>query len=134
VRVLANSPEARSQAVTLESDGVRLALASLATWRLSHLLAEEDGPGEIVVRVRARLGSGALGSLMDCFYCLSIWIAAPFALALAPRRRQLPGLWLAISGAACLLERVTAGREIVEPDNHEEEADVLWAEAQGSEV
>ena len=44
---------------------------------------------------------------MDCFYCLSIWVAAPASLAVARRRRELPVVWLALSGAACLLERAT---------------------------
>ena len=58
----------------------RFALASLATWRLTHLLAEEDGPFDVVVSARARLGAGQLGELMDCFNCLSMWVALPLAL------------------------------------------------------
>jgi hypothetical protein len=89
------------------NDWFKLVVAVLATWRVTHLLAEEDGPAEIIVRIRARLGNSFLGSLMDCFYCLSLWIAAPAALYLS--RQPLAWLlhWLAISGAACLLERVT---------------------------
>jgi hypothetical protein len=85
----------------------RFALASLATWRVTHLLADEDGPGGAVVRLRTRLGNGQLGELMDCFYCLSIWVAAPFSLTVARRRRDAPLVTLALSGAACLLERAT---------------------------
>jgi hypothetical protein len=87
--------------------GTKFALASLATWRITHLLAEEDGPADAVVRLRARLGSGQLGDLMDCFYCLSVWVAAPLGLVVARRPREAPLTWLALSGAACLLERVT---------------------------
>ena len=82
-------------------------LAALATWRVTHLLAEEDGPAQAVVRLRRRAGSGALGELMDCFYCLSVWVAAPFGATLAPQRRHAPLYVLAISGAACLLEQAT---------------------------
>ena len=89
------------------SGAVRLALASLATWRLTHMLAEEDGPWNAVVRLRSRLGTGPLGEMMDCFYCLSVWVAAPAAVAVAPSKRDLPLTWLALSGAACLLERAT---------------------------
>jgi len=85
----------------------RLALGSLATWRLTHLLAEEDGPGGAIVRLRVLAGDGPWGELMDCFYCLSVWVAAPVAVAVAPRRRDAPLLWVALSGAACLLERAT---------------------------
>jgi uncharacterized protein DUF1360 len=88
--------------------GVRVALGSLATWRLTHLLAEEDGPGGVVLRLRLRAGDGPFGELMDCFYCLSAWVAAPVAVAVAPRRRDAPLVWLALSGAACVLERATA--------------------------
>jgi Protein of unknown function (DUF1360) len=90
-----------------KTSGVRLALAALATWRLTHMLAEEDGPWNAVVRVRSRLGTGPLGEMMDCFYCLSVWVAAPAALAVTRRKRDLPLTWLALSGAACLLERAT---------------------------
>jgi hypothetical protein len=85
---------------------VRFVLAVLATWRVTHLLANEDGPADIIVRARALLGRGLLGSLMDCFNCLSLWIAA--AAAFFVSRTPLPWVvsWLAISGAACLLERL----------------------------
>jgi Protein of unknown function (DUF1360) len=97
---------------TSAGSGMRFALASLATWRLTHLLAEEDGPANLVVRLRERAGAGQLGELMDCFYCLSVWIAAPFGLALARRPREAPLLWLALSGAACLLEQATRERAV----------------------
>ncbi len=87
----------------------RFLLATLATWRITHLLAEEDGPGDIVVRARERVGAGALGSLMDCFNCLSFWVAVPVSAALARKRRLDPLAWLALSGAACLLEQATRG-------------------------
>ncbi len=83
----------------------RFGLAVLATWRVTHLLAREDGPGDAVVRVRARLGPGWAGELMDCFQCLSLWVAAPLTVFAAPRRRETVPTWLALSGAACLLER-----------------------------
>ena len=87
--------------------GVRFALASLATWRMTHLLAEEDGPADAVARVRARLGDGQAGALIDCFQCTSVWVAAPLSATVVRRRRHAPVTWLALSGAACLLERLT---------------------------
>lgn len=92
------------------SFGARFALAALATWRVTHLLAEEDGPGDAIVRLRARLGDGQAGELMDCFYCLSAWTAMPFALWVG-RRRDAPLAWLALSGAACLLEQATTAAD-----------------------
>lgn len=88
----------------------RFVVAVLATWRVTHLLAKEDGPADLVVRFRARLGNGLLGTLMDCFYCLSLWVAAPFSFFVYPDFLAVgPGpivvTWLALSGSACLLER-----------------------------
>lgn len=85
---------------------MRLALAVLATWRVTHLLGREDGPGQVLARLRARLGWGFWGRLMDCFYCLSVWVAAAFAPFVARRPAELLVAWLALSGAACLLERL----------------------------
>lgn len=83
----------------------RFVLAVLATWRVTHLLVSEDGPADLIARGRALLGHGVAGKLMDCFYCLSLWIAAPLAWAVcaAPLDRLLA--WLALSGGACLLNR-----------------------------
>jgi hypothetical protein len=83
-------------------------VGSLVTWRLTHLLAEEDGPGDVVLELRRLAGDGGVGKLMDCFYCLSLWVAAPVSLAVAGRTREAPLVCAGLSGAACLLERVTA--------------------------
>jgi hypothetical protein len=86
---------------------VMFILAALATWRITHLFVAEDGPYDIVVKIRARLGDSVAGRAMDCFYCLSIWVAAPFALV---TDRTLGGwllAWIALSGSASLLEQAT---------------------------
>ncbi len=80
-------------------------LAVLASWRITHLLVAEDGPADFIVRLRRRLGRSFAGRLMDCFYCLSLWVAAPFAFFVSLRPMELLVTWLALSGAACLLER-----------------------------
>src|SRR6476646_2748563 len=118
-----------------ERFGARFALGVLATWRVTHLLAEEDGPGDLVVRLRSRAGNGWQGRLMDCFYCLSVWTAMPFALAVARRRRAAPVAVLALSGAACLLERATAvgARELEHSQLEGGSRDVLWRQAQCDE-
>jgi hypothetical protein len=84
----------------------RLTLCVLATWRVSHLIAQEDGPFDVIVRLRQRAGNGVLGRLMDCPYCLSLWIAAPLALPLANDLATWCVAWLAVSGGSSLLERL----------------------------
>lgn len=107
----------------MQDDGfaLRFWLGALATWRVTHLVAEEDGPADAIVRLRRRAGESRLGSLMDCFYCLSVWTAAPVAAAVARRPREAPLTWIALSGAACLLERATREKG---------DLDVLWEQAQ----
>lgn len=82
-------------------------LGSLGVWRLTHLLSVEDGPGNIVARLRAAAGRGVLGEMFDCFNCLSLSVAIPFALVLGAGWEQIVLLWLALSGAAILLQRLT---------------------------
>jgi hypothetical protein len=84
----------------------RLLLGILAVWRITHLLNAEDGPWEVVVRLRRIAGDGFWGQLLDCFYCLSMWIATPFALCLAVKPSDRVLLWPALSAGAILLESV----------------------------
>jgi hypothetical protein len=85
----------------------RFGLSALAVWRVTHLVAEEDGPWDLIARMRAWLGSGVLGKLMDCFYCLSLWVALPLAVLTSNGWLGIAVHWLALSGAACLLEKAT---------------------------
>lgn len=89
----------------------RFILSSLAVWRLTHLIAEEDGPWDMIVRIRGKLGTGLLGSLMDCFYCLSFWLSLPMAIWLSSGWAGLFLQWQALAGAACLLEKMTGRGE-----------------------
>jgi hypothetical protein len=85
-----------------------LLIGALCCWRVTHLLNAEDGPGEILARFRRLAGAGFFGQLLDCFYCLSLWVAGPFAVLLATGWRDGVLLWLSISAAAILLERATS--------------------------
>jgi hypothetical protein len=114
----------------------RFVLAVLATWRVTHLLAAEDGPGDIVVRFRAFLGQSFAGRLMDCFYCLSIWIAAPAALFVTRHWLDWIMVWLAVSGAACLLERIGQQPAVPQSDgqlSHGGNHSVLRTETNGAQ-
>ena len=59
-----------------------------------------------------------MGSLMDCFHCVSLWVAAATAFFVASRPLLWVMSWLALSGMACLLEREgkqTAGGGVTPP-------------------
>jgi hypothetical protein len=87
------------------SIGMRYIICVFAAWRLTHLFVEEDGPWDLVYHLRKKLGNSIAGKAMDCFYCLSLWIAAPFALFVCANWIDRIICWISISGAACLLER-----------------------------
>jgi hypothetical protein len=85
----------------------RFVIATFAAWRITHLLTREDGPGDVIFRARVALDSALVGRLLNCFYCVSVWVAAPLALLVCtdPIDRLLT--WIALAGAACLFERLT---------------------------
>jgi len=93
----------------------RFVIAALAVWRLSHLLAAEDGPWDIIVRIRRRLGTTNWGKLMDCFYCLSVWISIPFAFFVVNGMLDRFIVWLALSGAVSLANKFTREPVVFEP-------------------
>ena len=86
-------------------------ICTLAIWRISHLFSQEDGPFDIVIKFRKLFGQGFFGDLLDCFYCLSMWVAIPFAVLLCSQWLQGIITWLALSGAACLLFKLTDKKE-----------------------
>ena len=106
-------------------------LGVLAVWRVTHLLHAEAGPWDVFERARRRLSEGFWASLTSCFLCLSLWVSIPFALLIGGGWQERGLLWLALSGGAILLERVT-GREKAAPAaqwfEEEEERDVRMQE------
>ena len=81
---------------------VALVIALLVVWRVTHLFWGEDGPWDVFVRFRRMVGDGFFGSLLDCFYCLSLWISAPLAW-------RLGHTWLEPAVACAFRRRDTSG-------------------------
>lgn len=79
-------------------------IATLAVWRITHLISKEDGPFDLVFKLRKQLGQGFFGSLLDCFYCLSLWIAIPFGIWVGISTIEKIICGIAISGLACIIE------------------------------
>jgi hypothetical protein len=110
-----------------------LLIGALGCWRVTHLLNAEDGPGNILARFRRLAGAGFFGQLLDCFYCLSLWVAAPFAALFATGWRDGVLLWLSISAAAILLERATTRGPIVPLYEEEIDHELLRESTNGRE-
>jgi hypothetical protein len=92
----------------------RFSLAVLATWRVAHLVAFEDGPGQVLTLVRRRAPAG-IRKMLDCIYCLSLWVSAPAALWITRDPVDWFVTTLAISGAACILERLGEAPVVIRP-------------------
>ena len=103
------------------TQGYWLLLGVLAVWRMTHLLQAEDGPWNLFVRLRRRVGHGILGQLLDCFLCLSVWVSLPLALAIGETWDERLLLWPALSAGAILVQRVTEGGLRVPPARYYEE-------------
>lgn len=81
-------------------------VTALCVWRLTHMVTAEDGPWRVIATLR-RLASRCLpAGLLDCFYCASLWISAPFAIAFATGWREQLVLALTGSAGAILLDRL----------------------------
>jgi len=79
----------------------------VAVWRVTHLISAEDGPFDLIIRFRRLLGTSFLGKLMDCFYCLSIWVGVLCSIFAATNVAEIIALALYYSGASILLEKIT---------------------------
>jgi hypothetical protein len=102
-----------------------LALGILGVWRVTHLLYVENGPWNVFSRWRERPSTGFFAGAMRCFYCLSLWVSAPFALLVAgfvdiDTLSELLMTWLAFSAGAILLERVTTWETLPMPEYYED--------------
>jgi len=103
---------------------IKLILASLATWRLTHLINKEDGPWDSIVKIRNILGNSFFGDLMDCFKCLSLWVAIPFSIFVSGWEWETIIILLAISGVAIIIEEIIHKQHNLEEINNNA---MLWS-------
>lgn len=101
---------------------LRVTVGILCVWRITHLVNAEEGPWRIFGRVRAAVGKGFWGQVLDCFYCLSLYVAAPLAVVLTSGWKMRLLLWPALSAGAILLERVTVKEQVRLQDFYKEDA------------
>lgn len=85
-------------------NALHLIILTLATWRLSSLLAAEEGPYNLFGKFRILVGihyigqrvdaRGQLAKLFSCTWCLSVWIGAIASVAYYYLRE--PIVWIAL--------------------------------------
>lgn len=94
-----------------------LLILGLATWRISSLVVNENGPWDILARFRDlagvrydqhsdRYGLNVFANLLVCVWCISPWIAGLvyLAWALAPQATMVVATVLALSAFAVAVE------------------------------
>jgi hypothetical protein len=86
---------------------MELIIILLAVWRLTHLIQAEDGPFDLIYKLRELAGNSVIGKLMDCFYCLSIWISLIPGIYYGNSIINKILLTLSFSGGAIILEKLT---------------------------
>lgn len=86
---------------------VKYLVLVIVVWRLTHLISAEDGPFDLIIKLRKLAGNSFFGKLMDCFYCLSIWIGLLAAWYAGRHWEEIILLCLYYSGASILLEKLT---------------------------
>jgi len=96
-------------------------LSVLTVWRLTHLVVKEDGPFDIIFLIRKKVTGSFFASLMDCFYCSSVWVALPFGIWLGANWIEKLLIWLGLSGAACLLEQATTKNDLPDKTEYHED-------------
>jgi hypothetical protein len=85
----------------------RLSASALAIRRVLRLLPGVNGPWNLTTRLRDRFGATMPGQWMNCFYCMSLWIALPLAVLTSNGWLGIVVHWLAPPGAACMQEKST---------------------------
>lgn len=89
------------------TDLLKYLVLVIVVWRITHLISSEDGPFDLIIKLRKLVGNSFFGKLMDCFYCLSIWMGLFVAVYVASTPEEILILTLYYSGASILLEKLT---------------------------
>lgn len=100
-------------------DWVWLVISVLAVWRLTSLICFEPGPFDVMLKVRHLLYRLRLGSLIECFHCTAIWIAAFVAIAVYKLSLATLFLAIAIAGGASIIEKSLSAEFISEEKNRD---------------
>ncbi|ATP56739.1 hypothetical protein CPT03_09755 [Pedobacter ginsengisoli] len=88
-------------------------ISVLSVWRVTHLIQAEDGPFDLIYKLRKLAGKSFFGSLMDCFLCLSMWVALPVGIYFGNNWMEKILLTLSFSAASIFLEQI-----IMKKSNH----------------
>jgi hypothetical protein len=99
-----------------------LIVIGLATWRLTSLIVNEDGPFELLSKLRHALGvrydehsevygTNVIANALTCVWCASLWVAVFWAVLFLsyPKISLIIALPFALSAIAIMIERLING-------------------------
>ncbi|MBA3704352.1 MAG: DUF1360 domain-containing protein [Bacteroidetes bacterium] len=89
------------------SDLEKYFILVVVVWRLTHLISSEDGPFDLIFKLRKAMGNSFFGKLMDCFYCLSIWVGLAASIFVSTDLKEIVILCIYYSGASIIVEKLT---------------------------
>lgn len=82
-----------------------LLLASLAVYRLSRMISDEEGPFALFTKLRSLAPQGTwVQRGVECILCLSFWVALPAALYI-DWTWTWPLTWLALSAVTVIIRK-----------------------------
>lgn len=98
------------------SDFFLLIISALAVFRLSELVAYDEGPFELFKRIRNLFRHGSqIDRMLECIYCNGIWWSLVFTVFYAVlgiiKPWAAPVWWLGIAGGAVTIYRIIRQRE-----------------------
>lgn len=80
-------------------------LASLAVYRLSRMIADEEGPFAVFTKLRGAFPpTHWVGRGLECIMCVSFWVSLPFALWIDSAGDWVL-TWLALSSVTVLIRK-----------------------------
>ena len=99
-------------------------LAVMSVYRLTRLIVKEEGPGDVLCRLRGEVTIRAVHSgkergfwptlhgLVSCEYCTSVWVAALMSVFVMKKSRFAEWVltWLGLAGVFCLIQEHLDGR------------------------
>ncbi len=81
-------------------------VAALATYRISFMIAQEDGPFDLFSKLRGMVGQREwYGRGMHCTLCISFWISLLAACFISPSWIMVIPYGLGIAGAVLVAHR-----------------------------
>lgn len=84
-------------------------ICALAAWRVTALLAYEEGPFRLLTKLRKTLAYLGLHRLATCFHCIAFWVSIGIVVSMFEWSWGMPVMILAIAGAVSIVERWLGG-------------------------